>query len=257
MNTIAPSHTRPHPVVWVAALSVTAFSLVGVASLAGWLPSSGATPAPAPETPAANTDSPPAPATLTALPAATAAEAAPATVVEPARPTKAEVVRKPRADTPAAQHTSRHDTAPAPRQASGKDLAAVQAPQVDPYPVAHSEPQPAIPVCSDCGVVDSVRPIEVAADASGLGAAGGGVVGGLLGSQIGKGGGKTLATILGVAGGAYAGHQIEKSQRKTTRYEISVRMADGSVRVHTQDAQPGWRTGDKVKFSDGGLVWAD
>lgn len=257
MNTIAPSHTRPHPVVWVAALSVTAFSLVGIASLAGWLPGSGTMLSPAPETQSASADLPPAPATLAALPAATAADASRAKVVEPARPAKAEVVRKPRADASSAQHTSRHNTAPASRKASGDDLAAIPAPQGDPYPAPHSEPQAAIPVCSDCGVVDSVRPVEVAADASGLGAAGGGVVGGLLGSQIGKGGGKTLATILGVAGGAYAGHQIEKSQRKTTRYETSVRMADGSVRVHAQDAQPGWRTGDKVKFSDGGLVWAD
>ena len=42
--------------------------------------------------------------------------------------------------------------------------------------------------------------------------------------------GKTAATVLGVAGGAFAGNAIEKNMKKVTVYEVRVRMDDGSVR---------------------------
>ena len=41
----------------------------------------------------------------------------------------------------------------------------------------------------------------------------GGVVGGLVGNQIGAGTGKDLATVAGVAGGAYAGNQVQKKMQ--------------------------------------------
>ena len=45
----------------------------------------------------------------------------------------------------------------------------------------------------------------------------GGVAGGLLGSSIGSGSGRTAATIVGAAGGAYVGNQVQKNaqQKKT------------------------------------------
>lgn len=42
----------------------------------------------------------------------------------------------------------------------------------------------------------------------------GGVAGGLLGSQIGGGSGKKVATVIGVAGGAYAGNQVQKGMQQ-------------------------------------------
>lgn len=42
----------------------------------------------------------------------------------------------------------------------------------------------------------------------------GGVAGGLLGSQIGGGSGKKVATVLGAAGGAYAGNQVQKGMQQ-------------------------------------------
>lgn len=100
----------------------------------------------------------------------------------------------------------------------------------------------------NCGVIENVREFAQKGEGTGLGAVAGGVVGGLLGNQVGKGGGNTVATVLGAAGGAYAGHQIEKSQRKVTKYEVSVRMDDGSTRSFTYDTVPSWRIGDKVKI---------
>ncbi|HQR22141.1 MAG TPA: glycine zipper 2TM domain-containing protein [Burkholderiaceae bacterium] len=42
----------------------------------------------------------------------------------------------------------------------------------------------------------------------------GGVAGGVLGHQVGGGKGKTLATVAGAAGGAYAGNQVQKSMQE-------------------------------------------
>ncbi|MGE0498532.1 MAG: glycine zipper 2TM domain-containing protein [Ramlibacter sp.] len=113
-------------------------------------------------------------------------------------------------------------------------------------PVKAAVPAPqrhvaAAPVCSTCGVVESVTAVQhqgqvngIANSGVGLGAVAGGLVGGLLGNQVGGGNGKTAATVLGAAGGAYAGHAIEKNSKKYTSYQMRVRMADGSYRTIEQ-----------------------
>lgn len=117
-------------------------------------------------------------------------------------------------------------------------------------PVAEARPAP---VCDDCGVVESVQAVSQAGEAKGIGAVAGGVVGGLLGRNIGKGHGRDLATIAGIAGGAFAGHQIEKSQRTTTVYDVNVRMADGSSRLVT-DRSGAWQAGDEVRVRTDGTL---
>ena len=84
--------------------------------------------------------------------------------------------------------------------------------------------------CNNCGKVTEVRTIKVEGEGSGLGAVAGGVAGGLLGNQVGKGTGKTLLTVAGAAGGAYAGHQVEKKVKDKTEYEVVVRMDNGETR---------------------------
>lgn len=92
-------------------------------------------------------------------------------------------------------------------------------------------------VCTTCGVVESVTAVKHKGKGTGLGAVAGGVAGGLLGNQMGKGSGNTAMTILGAAGGAYAGHQVEKNVRATTSYQTVVRMDDGSKRTFQEPAQ--------------------
>jgi outer membrane lipoprotein SlyB len=113
---------------------------------------------------------------------------------------------------------------------------------------------PAAPLCTNCGTVDMIRVAEQAGQASGVGMVAGGVLGGLLGHQIGHGSGNTAATIVGAAGGAYAGNQVEKNVKKVARYDVSVRMDDGTLRTVSYDAEPGFRSGDKVRFIDGRLT---
>lgn len=121
-------------------------------------------------------------------------------------------------------------------------------------PAAPVAAPPAPPPCANCGVVDNIREITQPGEGTGLGAVAGGVIGGILGNQIGGGTGKKIATVAGVAGGAYAGHQVEKSQRKTTRYEVSVRMNDGSNRSVMMDTVPGWQVGEHVRIENNTLV---
>ncbi len=134
---------------------------------------------------------------------------------------------------------------------------ATQQPAPQPYPQQTVQQQPApasLPVCPECGTVESVRSVEQAAEGSGLGVIAGGVLGGLLGHQVGQGRGNTAATIIGAAGGAYAGHQVEKNIKKGTRYDVNVRMNDGTVRTVSYDTEPGFKSGDRVRIIDGKLT---
>ena len=116
-------------------------------------------------------------------------------------------------------------------------------PAVKRTPVAVTAPKAA--VCLTCGTVESVltvqrqgqvNGVEVGGTTVGIGTVAGGVVGGLLGNQVGGGNGKTAMTVIGVAGGALAGNTIEKNMKKVTLYQMRVRMNDGSVRTIEQSS---------------------
>jgi outer membrane lipoprotein SlyB len=107
--------------------------------------------------------------------------------------------------------------------------------------------------CSHCGNVESVREINTRAQGSGVGAAGGAILGGLLGNQVGGGHGRQLATVAGAVGGAVVGNQVEGNMKATHSYEIRVRLDDGSTRTFHQQNAPGWHTGDRVRVVKGAL----
>ncbi len=70
-------------------------------------------------------------------------------------------------------------------------------------------------VCEDVTVQDQPSDSHQIA-----GMAIGGVAGGVLGHQVGGGKGKTIATVAGAAGGAYAGKKIQENQQaKNTHVE--------------------------------------
>jgi outer membrane lipoprotein SlyB len=112
----------------------------------------------------------------------------------------------------------------------------------------------AAPTCAGCGTVKSVNVVEKAGEGSGLGAIGGAVVGGVLGNQIGDGNGRRIATVAGAAGGAYAGHQVEKHVKTTKSWNVQVRMEDGSSRAFPYASDPGLHAGDPVRVADGRLT---
>ncbi|CAN5833381.1 hypothetical protein BH11PSE12_BH11PSE12_00350 [soil metagenome] len=125
------------------------------------------------------------------------------------------------------------------------------------FAAAHVEtPVPAQPVqvCYQCGTVEAVNLVEVKGEGGYLGTIGGGVVGALLGSQVGGGNGRTAAQIAGALGGAYAGRNIEGNSRKSMHYEVVVRFQNGATQMVSFENEPGYRVGDKVKVNNGVIV---
>ncbi|WP_225584865.1 glycine zipper 2TM domain-containing protein [Acidovorax sp. ACV01] len=118
------------------------------------------------------------------------------------------------------------------------------------------------PVCATCGRVESVQAVQQAAPATGVGAVAGGVLGAVVGNQVGKGSGRTAATVLGAVGGGYVGHKVEERTRTQTVYQIAVRMEDGSVRRFTRAQPPAVGTpvvlqGKGFRVDDGAAMRAE
>ena len=78
----------------------------------------------------------------------------------------------------------------------------------------------------------------------------GGIAGGVIGHQIGNGGGKTAATVIGTIGGAVVGNQIEKNRAQASRYRITVKLDSGSSLIAEDTKDPNLRVGDRVRVED-------
>ncbi len=111
---------------------------------------------------------------------------------------------------------------------------------------------PAPAPCQNCGVVQSVNSFQQKGQSSGVGVVAGGVLGGVLGHQIGSGRGNTVATVAGVGLGAVAGNQVEKNVNTTTKWAVSIRMDNGTLRTFNYSNAPTVVAGDRVKLIDGG-----
>lgn len=104
------------------------------------------------------------------------------------------------------------------------------------------------------GVVQSIALVSQSSTSNiGAGTIAGAVVGGILGHQIGDGTGNTAATVLGAAGGAYAGHELEKRNQaqQGNVYQLTVRLNNGSYQTLTQTTNNDIRVGDSVRIDNG------
>jgi outer membrane lipoprotein SlyB len=101
-------------------------------------------------------------------------------------------------------------------------------------------------LCDRCGVVTQVKATSRKGDASGVGAVGGAVAGGVIGK-------KTTDSTLGTAGGAVVGgllgHEIEKRVKGRSVWETKVTLKNGSVRRFDTVEQPSWRAGTVVEVT--------
>jgi outer membrane lipoprotein SlyB len=221
-NTLMDNTARSalHPLLTVAAIAITVFSAVGVATLTGMIPASRGTPKGDPPQ----------------VQLAERAAPAPAPTVETPKPKP--VVKKRIAPRPPAQE-------PIYREAG-------QAPIVEAAPVFEA-PKPVVQP-GVLGVVESVNEVREAGEAKGLGVVAGGVAGAVLGHQVGSGRGNKLATILGAVGGAVAGNHVEKQARAEKRWDVTVRLDDGITQTLSTPTQPFWNAGDRVRLHDGKLL---
>lgn len=78
-------------------------------------------------------------------------------------------------------------------------------------------------------------------------------VGGLLGNQVGKGNGRTVATILGVVGGAAVGSQVGQKTVPVAMQELSILMPDGRLFNVSVEAS-GFYAGQHVEITTKGGV---
>lgn len=103
--------------------------------------------------------------------------------------------------------------------------------------------------CAQCGVVEDVRMVNVDKSASPLGMVIGAVAGGLLGNTVGKGSGRTAATVVGaVAGGAVGNEVGKRNSGPDTAFQVVVRLDDGRYATVTQADDPEIRQGDYVEI---------
>ena len=262
-----PAAPRQHPLLIAAALAVILFCAVGTAAIMGWLPASKGSsrnqlddadraalaaglqqpqPAYVPPPPAlAATPQTmplqPAPGASTAGAPVQALAAAPEAPAYPAYPAgTAQYGASGSQGTTASGNAA--DYVPAPAQT------------VREVPASRSaDANDGARWCGNCGNVESVHTITTRARGSGVGAAGGAILGGLLGNQVGGGHGRQLATVAGAVGGAVMGNQVEGNMKATHSYEIRVRLDDGTLRTFHQQSAPRWRNGDRVRIVKGSL----
>jgi|GEM_PF-173810 len=190
--------------------------------------------------------SPDAPLPVTAV-AADEAVVPPASAKAAATPTSRSTTTAP--DTPAAAAAPvKRTTAPVAMPSVAAAPAAAYPPATAPIPAPYvvtesgliaSQPMPQLTpaartICADCGRVITVTPVQRKGNANGTGAVAGGVLGAVVGNQVGRGSGRAVATILGAAGGGFAGNAIEKNMQTVMVYLVQVRMDDGTMRTMEQ-----------------------
>ena len=117
-------------------------------------------------------------------------------------------------------------------------------------------PQPLhklVSLCKNCGTVVAVKEVDVPGTGTGVGAVAGGVGGAVIGHEV---GGNRAGTAVGAVVGAVAGHQIERQARMHKRYDITVKMNDGSIRnLSDESGNPvSVKSGDKVRIAQDGTV---
>jgi len=189
---------------------------------------------------ASNTASPASPAPVLAAAdgggTVRAGDAAPMTVPDKAPPRVGQPVPPlsnndagPAADAPAPATTPSVPAAPSTRP--------VAAPAPQAAPSAH------------LGRVSQIEAIRERPPGTGKGAVVGGVLGALVGNQFGHGGGKAAMTVVGAAGGAVAGNNVERNiNKRVVGYRVTVRLDNGKLRTYERPRLDGLQVGDRVRI---------
>lgn len=101
------------------------------------------------------------------------------------------------------------------------------------------------------GVVEAVRDVRIDAPQTGVGTAGGAMLGGLAGSTVGGGNGQVAGAIGGAILGGIIGQNVEKSANERRGVEVTVLLDTGNYIAVVQDADEAFRAGDRVRILSG------
>lgn len=244
MNTPLPSSSKTthHPMMIIAAIAVILFCLAGTAAIMGWIPSSIGGASSSGELTASD---------RAALASRLADSDRPLT--DQADRERELALRDRERDLTLQRERELADQ----RAIELRERNLAMAPAANPRPAMLAQADAPVArkpaVCGNCGRVESVRTIRQRAEGSGVGAAGGAILGGLLGNQVGGGNGRKLATVAGAVGGAVVGNQVEGNMKATTSYEVLVRMDNGKARTFHLNNLNGYSSGDRVKIVNGAL----
>ena len=116
-----------------------------------------------------------------------------------------------------------------------------------PAPVPSAAPH-AVP-SANVGKIVAIDPIRTRPKGTGVGAVAGGVVGGLIGNKVIGG---TAATVIGAAGGAVAGNNLERNHREgVAGYHVRIRLDNGTSRTIDQTHVGALHVGDRVRVDHG------
>jgi outer membrane lipoprotein SlyB len=130
------------------------------------------------------------------------------------------------------------------------------------YPTGQSYPAYPAQEVARYGYVESIEMVggeQRRDNGLGVGAVGGAIAGGVLGSQVGHGTGRAAATVGGAVIGGVVGHQVEQhvrgNQTASGDYMVRVRMDDGSYQTFRKEASSNVRVGDRVRV-EGGTIYS-
>jgi len=104
------------------------------------------------------------------------------------------------------------------------------------------------------GIVEQVRQVKIDGTRSGVGPAGGAVLGGVAGSGVGGGRGQVAGAVAGALLGGVIGQAAENSATSKEGVEITVKLEGGKLIAVTQEADEQFRIGDRVRILSGGGV---
>jgi len=101
------------------------------------------------------------------------------------------------------------------------------------------------------GVVESVREVHVNPRDTGTGTAGGAILGGIAGSNVGGGSGQVAGAVGGAILGGIIGHNVEQSANERRGLEITVLLDSGRYLAVVQEPDEAFRAGDRVRVLSG------
>jgi outer membrane lipoprotein SlyB len=121
-----------------------------------------------------------------------------------------------------------------------------------PVQIAQAQQVPAAPNPALHGEVRGIEAIRDRPQGTGTGAIIGGVLGAVVGNRFGSGTGRAAMTVLGGAGGAVAGNNVERNMNEgVVGYRLIVRLDNGQQRTYQEPRLNGLQIGDRIRLDHG------